>query len=120
MSSGTQGADFSEFAKLQLQQSIDTFRGQLALIVQICLGLIAADAATIGYAIQQKFPAALWVGLFFPLAMIMAIRAILRMSIPVLAVAIGIEARHQAPHTSSLLSSFAAVAVCDKHFVRQI
>jgi hypothetical protein len=120
MSPGTQPAGISEFAKVQLQQAVDTFRAQLSLIVQICVALIAADAATIGYAIQQKFGAALWVGLFFLVAMIVAIRAILRMTIPIVAIAIAIETRHRDPAISGLLSTFVAVAVSEKSLLEQI
>ena len=42
-----------ELTKLQLQQSVETYRVQLSLLVQILAVLVVADATVVGYAINN-------------------------------------------------------------------
>ena len=73
-----EGRTLPEIAKLQLQQSIETYRVQMSLLVQICTVLVVADATTVGYAIQQKLAGIIWVGVIFPVTMFLVIRVIFR------------------------------------------
>jgi hypothetical protein len=109
----------SEFAKAQLQQAIETYRTQLSLLVQICTVFVVADATTVGYALQQKFAGVLWVGLVFPIAMLVVMRGLLKMTIPVLATAVSIETRCQDRARGGLVSTFVAVAG-SYHFLEQL
>jgi hypothetical protein len=108
----------SEFAKAQLQQSIETYRVQLSLLVQICTVFVVADAATVGYGLQQRLAGALWVGLVFPVAMLMVMKGIVRLTIPILATAVSIEAKYR-DSDGGLMSTFVAVAI-SHHFLEQI
>ncbi|HEY5175602.1 MAG TPA: hypothetical protein VII95_08570 [Terriglobales bacterium] len=100
-----------EITKAQLQQSVETYRVQLSLLVQICTVLVLADATTVGYSIQQRLAGLLWVGAVFPVVMIMCARVVGRMSVPVLATAITIEAKYNDPEVGGLISTFVAVAI---------
>jgi len=103
--------DLPDITKAQLQQSIETYRIMLSLMVQICTVFVVADATTVGYAVQQRFAGALWVGLIFPITMLIVIRVVFRLTIPVLGTAVSIEARYRDAEVSGLISTFLAVAV---------
>jgi hypothetical protein len=109
----------SDITKAQLQQSIDTYRVQLSLLVQICTVFVVADATIVGYGIQQRFGAALWVGLIFPASMLMVIRVIVRLTVPVLATAVSIEMKYADSEIGGLMSTFVGVAV-SQSFVDQL
>ena len=109
----------SDFTKTQLQQSIETYRAQLSLLVQICTVFVVADATTVGYALQVRFGGVLWVGLIFPVAMLLVMRGILRMTIPVLATAVSIETKCKGPDVGGLMSTFVAVSVSHR-FLEQV
>jgi hypothetical protein len=108
----------SELTKLELQQSIETYRVQMSLLVQICTVLVIADATTVGYAIQQKLAGIIWVGIVFPITMFLIIRVVFRLTLPILATAIGIEARYKDTEMPGLMSNFVAVAISPTFFTR--
>lgn len=109
----------SEFARAQLQQAVETYRVQLSLLVQICTVFVVADAATVGYGLQQKFAGALWVGLVFPVAMLMVLRLIIQLTIPVLATAVSIETKYKETDLGGLISTFVAVTISHE-FLEQL
>ena len=100
-----------EITKLELQQSIETYRVQMSLLVQICTVLVVADATTVGYAIQQKLAGIIWVGIVFPVTMFLVIRVIFRLTLPVLATAIAIESKYRDPEVAGLLSNFVSTSI---------
>jgi hypothetical protein len=101
----------TEYMRIQLQQSIETYRVQISLLVQICTVLTIADATVVGYAVSQKLAGVIWVGVIFPVSMILATRLILRSTIPVLAIAVGIELKHGDPKVGGLISTFLSTTV---------
>lgn len=111
--------DLPEITKAQLQQCIETYRVLLSLMVQICTIFVVADATTVGYAVQQKFAGVLWVGIVFPMGMLIVMRVVVRLTIPILATAISIETKYKDPEVGGLISTFVAVAV-SHHFLEQL
>jgi hypothetical protein len=107
-----------EITKLQLQQSIETYRVQMSLLVQICTVLVVADATTVGYAIQQKLAGIIWVGTVFPITMYLIIRVIFRLTLPVLATAIAIESKYKDPEVAGLMSNFVSISISPTFFPR--
>ncbi len=105
-----------EITKLQLQQSIETYRVQMSLLVQMCTVLVVADATTVGYGIQQKLAGIIWVGMIFPVTMFLVIRVIFRLTLPVLATAIAIESRYKDTEVPGLMSNFISVSVSPTFF----
>ena len=103
-----------EITRIQLQQSIETYRVELSLLVQICTVMVVADATTIGVAIQQHLAGIIWAGLAFPIAMIQVIVIVLRLTLPVLATAVSIETRYKNPHVPGLMSTFVATGISPK------
>jgi hypothetical protein len=101
----------SEFTKLQLQQCVETYRVQLSLLVQICTVFVIADATTVGYAFQQRLASVIWVGMVFPVTMLIVMRVVVSMTIPALAVAVSIEMKYKEEDLSGLMSSFVSVAI---------
>ena len=83
----------SEITRIQLDRA-STYRVQISLLVQICTVLTVADATVVGYAVTQRLAGVIWVGLLFPVSMILIIKLILRATVPVLAIAVSIESRY--------------------------
>jgi len=110
--------EMPEITKIQLQQSVETYRVQLSLLVQISTVLAASDAAVVGYAAQQRIAAIIWAGLVLPVAMIVVIRVIFRLAIPVLATALAIETRYKNPEVIGLMSTFVAVGTSHEFLER--
>ncbi len=100
-----------ELTKLQLQQSIETYRLQMSLLVQVCTVLILADASVVGYAIQQRLAGIIWVGALFPLGMLMIIHIVVRLTLPIVATAVCIETKYKDPAVPGLVSTFLSYAV---------
>ena len=103
--------DLPEIAKVQLQQSVETYRTQLSLLIQVCTVFVLADATTVGYGIQQQLAGILWIGLVFPLSIAVVFRVVARLTIPILATAVSIEANYAGPQAFGLVSTFVAVAI---------
>lgn len=104
----TEAPSLPEFAKLQLQQSVETLRVQVSLLVQICTVLVLGDATVVGYAIQQRLAGVMWAGLIFPLAMRTFISFIMRLTVPIAATAVQIETEYREPGAFGLVSTFLA------------
>jgi hypothetical protein len=111
-----EGQTLPEITKLQLQQSIETYRVQMSLLVQICTVLVVADATTVGYAIQQKLAGIIWIGVVFPVTMFFIIRVIFRLTLPILATAIAIESRYKDIEVAELMSTFVSVSISPTFF----
>jgi hypothetical protein len=108
----------TEIAKLQLQQSLETYRAQISLLVQICTVLVVADATTVGIAVQQQLAGIIWVGVIFPITIYLIIRTVFRLTLPILATAISIEGEYRDPAIPGLMSTFAALAISPTFFER--
>jgi len=108
----------SEIAKLQLQQSLETYRAQMSLLVQICTVLVVADATTVGYAVQQQLAGIIWVGAIFPLTIYLIIRTVFRLNLPILATAVSIESEYPDTAVMGLMSTFTAMAISPTFFER--
>jgi hypothetical protein len=105
----TQFAAFElEFAKLQLQQSIDTYRTQMTLLVQVCTVLVIANCTIVGFALTNKLPAVLIVSAIFPLLLGYVIETVGRLSVPILYTALNVEDRYGVSGFDGLASTFLA------------
>jgi hypothetical protein len=103
--------EMPEIAKLQLQQSIETYRVQMTLLVQICGVFVLADGTMVGFAIQQRLAGIIWVGLVFPVTMFLIIRIVYRLTLPVIATAVTIETKYHDGDMTGLMSLFIALGV---------
>jgi hypothetical protein len=108
----------TEIAKLQLQQSLETYRAQMSLLVQISTVLVLADATTVGIAVQQQLAGIIWVGVIFPITIYLIIRTVFRLTLPVLATAVSIEAEYRDTAVLGLMSTFAALAISPVFYER--
>jgi len=111
--------DFPEITKAQLQQSVETYRVQLSLLIQVCTVFVLADATTVGYGIQQKLAGIFWIGIIFPVAIAVVFRVVAQLTIPILATAVSIETNYADPKVCGLVSTFVAVAV-SQPFLEQL
>lgn len=101
----------SEITKVQLQQSIETYRKQLELLIQCCTIFVIADATTMGYAIDKKAPILLWISVIYPVAIAVVFRVVVRLTIPILATAVSIETKYVHKQEPALASTFIAVVM---------
>ncbi len=104
-------SNLPDLTKVQLQQSVETYRVQLSLLVQICTVFVVADATVVGYAIQQRLAGFMWAGLVFPYGILSMMHIIARLTLPILATAVHIEAKYRDPEASGLMSTYLASAV---------
>jgi hypothetical protein len=81
----------SKFLEIELQQSLETFRVQFNLLMQVSLGIIAANVAFLGYALQQRRASLLCIGAGFPLLLLAVLNRGRRFMVPVLLSAIHLE-----------------------------
>jgi hypothetical protein len=78
-------------------------------MVQISTVLVIADFTMVGYALQQKMPAIIWISSILPVTMTIINWKIFDLVVPILATAISIEAEHPHPSVDGLVSNFVAV-----------
>jgi hypothetical protein len=97
-----------DFAKLQLQQAIDTYRAQITLLLQALTVLVVADCTVIGLALTNKLPVVMMVTPAFPLLMLYGIELAGRLSVPILYSALNIEHRYRLPGVDGMVSTFLA------------
>ena len=72
--------------------------------------MVIADATTVGYAIQQRLAGIIWVGVVFPITIIMVVRVAFLLSVPVLATAVAIETKYSDPRVGGLTCNFVATS----------
>lgn len=80
-----------EFLRQQLDQSIQTYRSGLTVLVQIMTVLIVANVTVWGYAINYKISGIIFVGAIFPLLSIYLIYLVGRLLTPVVFTAYHVE-----------------------------
>lgn len=68
--------------KLQLQESISTYRTGLTVLVQITTVLIVANVTVLGYALSQKSAGILLIGACFPLLIVFLLKMVGKLFIP--------------------------------------
>jgi hypothetical protein len=97
----------SKYVEIELQQSLETFRVQFNLLLQVSLGIIAANVAFLGYAVQQRRASLLCFGAVFPLLLLAILNRGRRFMVPVLFSAIQLE-RSTLGSDRGLVSTFLA------------
>ncbi|MCA9742236.1 hypothetical protein KC734_11890 [candidate division KSB1 bacterium] len=81
----------TEFAKLELQEAINTFRTGLSVLVQIVTVLVVANVSIIGYALSNKMSGVIFLGTLIPLLIIVITKMVSRLLIPAVFTAYSVE-----------------------------
>ena len=81
----------TEFLRQQLDQSIQTYRSGLTVLVQIMTVLIVANVTVWGYAINYQISGIIFIGAIFPLLTIYLIYLVGRLLAPVVFTAYHVE-----------------------------
>lgn len=71
-----------EFAKLELQEAINTFRTGLSVLVQIVTVMVVANVSIIGYALSNKISGVIFLGALIPLLIIIITKMVSRLLVP--------------------------------------
>lgn len=111
--------DEIEFARLEFEQAIETFRTQFNLVIQILTVFVVSDVTIIGYAISSQIAGIFMVGALIPLMMIIVIIGVSKFMIPVLYTALIIESQYGKRNTDWLVSTYISVVVSIK-FIRRV
>lgn len=99
--------NIDEFAKLQFEQAVETFRTQFSLFIQITTLIGLADVTIIGYAISGQISGILLVGSLFPLAIIYVRKRVYNLMVPVAYVAVCLEQKYGDKNIDWLATTFA-------------
>jgi hypothetical protein len=94
-----------EFARLQYQQAIETYRTQLSMMIQSITVLVVADATVVGYAINAKAAGILLIGVIFPIAIMYISRMMFYLTLPTIYVALSIEEKYASDTSYDMLAS---------------
>lgn len=98
----------SEFDRLQFTQSMQTYRAQFTLLVQIATVLVIADVTIVGYAITERIASLLLIGALFPLGILYSIYAVYRLTLPVVYTIISLENKYGGLNANRFASTFLA------------
>lgn len=91
---GDVNGKISEFAKLELDISINAFRAQYDLLTKIVTVLLIADVSFIGYAIKEETALFALLALVFPVGIFFTIFILRRAMLATIYVAINIERKY--------------------------
>lgn len=108
-----------EFARLQYQQAIETYRTQLSLLVQIMTVLVLADATVAGYAITTQIASVWLIGALFPMIIRVVSIIALRLMAPVLLTAVSVERKYRIDGVPLLASTFISATITPQ-YLRQL
>lgn len=100
-----------DFICLQFAQSIETFRAQYNLAVQIFTALVIADVTIVGFAVSNKISGIVLIAGMFPLLIIYVAYGANQHMIPVLYTAITIETKYGMQNEDWLASTFFSARV---------
>lgn len=95
-----------EFSKFQLQEVFTTYRTQYTLLIQIMTVLLVADVTVIGYSIHEKMCGVIFIGVVFPIMMMLVRRTIRRSMIPILFTGLTLENKYGSPDNDWLISTY--------------
>lgn len=80
-----------ELIKSQIEKSIDGLQTQYTMLAQITTILVIGDVTIVGFAIDHKSAGLFFIGIIFPIAIIIVFNTIRRLMIPVAYVVMNLE-----------------------------
>ena len=104
-----------DFIKQQIDQAVKTFLAQFAILVQVLTILAVANVTIIGYAINEKFSGALFIGGFIPLSMMYVLYGGSKFMVPIIYSAAMLENKLGAENKSLLISTFVGYMVSPEY-----
>jgi len=111
--SATQSSNkrISEFDNFQLRESIETFRTQFNLLIQLLTVLVIANVTILGFAISNKIAGIIFIAAVIPLIMILIILGSEKYMLPIIYTAISLEEKNGERNTDYLASTFVAAII---------
>jgi hypothetical protein len=103
----------SDFAALQLKESLETLRTQVNLLIQILSGFIFLNVTIMGFAVTNKLAGLFFVGALIPLAMIFIIQGALKWIVPILYTSVSLEKKYGVQDADYLVSTFLAFIISE-------
>lgn len=115
---GIQIDNESEFVNIQINQALETYRNQFNLSVQALTVFVVANVTILGFAISNQIAGLLLVDALIPLLMTFIARAADKLMLPVVYVAISLEAKYGKPNTDWLASTFVSNSLSIQYIKR--
>lgn len=109
----------SENLKLQLEESISTYRTGLTVLVQITTVLIVANVTVLGYALSQRSAGILLIGACFPLLIVFLLKMVGKLFIPAIFTAYCAEEQLGEQARVSLITTGLFV-ICSDDFMNRL
>jgi len=97
-----------EFERLQFEQSIETYRAHMKLLIQVITALVVANVAVVGYAIRERIASIVLISGLFPLTVWLLSYIVFRLSFPLFYTMISIEGKYDDDGPDWLMSTFLA------------
>jgi len=100
----------AEFVRMQLEQSIETYRTQFTLLIQTVTVLFLGNVTLVGYALSTQRAGILFIGPLFPIMILYIIYRINKLMIPIVYTAVRLEQTYGEPGMDWLASTFTATS----------
>lgn len=114
-----QPRDELEFSRLQLEQSIQTYRTGLTVLAQIITVLIIANGTVVGYALTGKTAGFFFIGALFPLLIIFLTRMVGKLFVPAVFTSYSIEKYFDAAGHDCLMTTGISM-ICSEEFLEKL
>jgi hypothetical protein len=101
----------AEFVRMQIEQSVETYRTQFSLLIQAITVLVLGNVTVAGYALSTQRASILFIGSLFPMMILYVMYRINKLMIPIVYTAVSLEQKYGAARTDWLASTFLATAV---------
>ncbi len=95
-----------EFLREELGQAIEMFRTLWSLVVQVGVGLVAANVALLGWAVSKRLITPVMFGSLFPTAIVVLVERIRKAMAPVVFTAVSLEDRFGGQTEDWLMATF--------------
>ena len=99
----------AEFARVQIEQAMETVRSAFALLVQTMTALMLANITIVGFALSTQRAGLLLFGFLFPATILYAMYRADRALVPIVYTAVNLEAKYGGKSTDWLASTFAVM-----------
>jgi len=96
------------FIRLQIEQSMETYRAQFSLLVQVLTVMIVGDITVIGYGVNARSAGVMLVGALFPILGIYITYRVNKLMMPVIYTAVTLEQKLGKEEADWLASTFVA------------
>jgi hypothetical protein len=108
LSQSVKPANQAEFAKVEIEQAMETFRVFMSLMIQMITLLALADVTIVGYAVSTQISGILLIGALFPVLVVFVLNRVSRLTFPPIYTAVSLEQKYGGDSSDWLASTLLA------------